>query len=215
MVFFLQSLYNQVMEIKNIHKYIWLELAIWLFIVIFAVGAIRIHNYNSQKHLATYQIFMPDVDGLIVGSPVKYMGVQVGYVSKIKIISSEVYVKFVITDEDFKLPKGVIATVEFNGMGGSKSLEVYPPTIQSIASGKIISVSDPVRLNDAVSLMNEMFDKIDSIISRVSFFAKETGTFDIKDSGLDLLQMEKNVNITNKIIKNLSRGGRHEQRVNK
>ena len=97
-----------------------------------------------------------------------------------------------------------MATVEFNGMGGSKSLEIYPPTKESLASGKIVTVSNPVRLHDAVSLLSEMFDKIDSITSRISFFAKETGTFDINESGLDLSKMQNNLNITDKILKNLN-----------
>lgn len=80
----------------------------------------------------TYK-FLCDVDGLIVGSPVKFMGVQVGYIEKVKIVSNEVYLKIVITAKDVELPKGSIATVEFNGMGGSKSLEIYPPTDESIA----------------------------------------------------------------------------------
>lgn len=196
---------------KDIHKFIWIEFAIWLVIAFIAVAGIRIHNYLHHKQLVTYQIFLPDVDGLIVGSPVKYMGVQVGYVSKIKIVANEVYLKLVITDSDLVLPKGVIATVEFNGMAGSKSLEIYPPTKESIASGKLIVTADPVRLNDALSLFNEMFDKIDSIISRVSFFAKETGTFDIDKSGLDLEKMEENAAAADKIIKMFNRGNDNEQ----
>lgn len=207
MAIFTELVYNSLMDkSKDIHKYIWIEFVIWLLIAFVVIAGIRIHNYKKQKQLVTYQIFLPDVDGLIVGSPVKYMGVQVGYVSKIKIISNEVYLKMVITDKNLQLPKGVIATVEFNGMGGSKSLEIYPPTKESIASGKLIVTADPVRLHDAISLMNEMFDKIDSIISKVSFFAKETGTFDIDKNGLDLKEMQRNANMADKIMKIFNRG---------
>lgn len=207
-------MYNFVMDkSQDIHKYIWLEFAIWLIIAFFVIAGIRIHNFKEHKKLVTYQIFIPDVDGLIVGSPVKYMGVQIGYVSKIKIVSNEVYLKMVITEKDLKLPKGVIATVEFNGMGGSKSLEIYPPTKESLASGKLITVADPVRLHDAISLMSEMFGKIDSIISKVSFFAKETGTFDIDTSGLDLEQMQNNANMADQLIKVFNRGKNIDEKL--
>lgn len=63
---------------------------------------------------------MPDVDGMIVGSPVKFMGVQVGYIQKVHIVSNNVYVKFVVTEKDTYIPEGAIATVEFNGLGGIK-----------------------------------------------------------------------------------------------
>lgn len=127
-------MYNCGMKIfSGMHKYVWLEFAIWFLILCVCISGVRIHNYRKEKALVTYQIFMPDVDGLVVGSPVKFMGVQVGFIEKIKIVREEVYVKFVITDKSVTLPKGSVATVEFNGMGGSKSLEVYAPTEESLA----------------------------------------------------------------------------------
>ena len=186
---------------KDIHKYVWIEFGIWFIILLVLVFGIKLYNYKNSEKLTTYQIFLPDVDGLVVGSPVRYLGVQIGYIDKIKIVYDEVYIKLIITDKDLKLPKGVIATVEFNGMGGSKSLEIYPPTKESIASGKIMAVSKPVRLNDAIALMDHMFDKIDSIASRFSFFAKETGMTDIENSGLNFDKIDENIEKTNQFIK--------------
>jgi len=157
---------------KDIHKYVWIEFGIWFIILLVLVFGIKLYNYKNSEKLTTYQIFLPDVDGLVVGSPVRYLGVQIGYIDKIKIVYDEVYIKLIITDKDLKLPKGVIATVEFNGMGGSKSLEIYPPTKESIASGKIMAVSKPVRLNDAIALMDHMFDKIDENIEKTNQFIK-------------------------------------------
>ena len=186
---------------KDIHKYVWIEFGIWFIILLVLVFGIKFYNYKNYEKLTTYQIFLPDVEGLVVGSPVRYLGVQIGYIDKIKIIYDEVYIKLIITDKDLKLPKGVIAKVEFNGMGGSKSLEIYPPTKESIASGKIMAVSKPVRLNDAIALMDHMFDKIDSIASRFSFFAKETGMTDIENAGLNFDKIDENIEKTNQFIK--------------
>lgn len=185
-------------KIDDIHKYIWVEFAIWFFILCIAVGCIRIYRHNKVKELVTYQLFMPDVDGVIVGSPVKFMGVQVGYVDKVRIVSNDVYLKVVITEKDVTLPKGSIATVEFNGMGGSKSLEVYPPTEESLASKKLIAIQSPKRLHDSLSLLNEMFDKIDSIMSRMSFFANEA---DINDMTKGLEGVQDNMNMLDTMIK--------------
>ena len=137
---------------EGIHKYIWIEFVIWFFILCLVVVGIKIHRYHSEKELVTYQIFMQDVDGLIVGSPVKFMGVPIGYIDKVKIVANDVYLKLIITEKDVELPKGSIATVEFNGLGGSKSLEIYPPTKESAASGKIIVVQSPKRLHDSLGL---------------------------------------------------------------
>ena len=73
-------------KFNDIHKYIRLEFIIWFFILCLVVTGVRIHRHNKAKELVTYQLFMPDVDGIIVGSPVKFMGVQVGYVDKIKML---------------------------------------------------------------------------------------------------------------------------------
>lgn len=199
-----ELMYNCGMKIfSGMHKYVWLEFAIWFLILCVCISGVRIHNYRKEKALVTYQIFMPDVDGLVVGSPVKFMGVQVGFIEKIKIVREEVYVKFVITDKSVTLPKGSVATVEFNGMGGSKSLEVYAPTEESLAEKKLLVVQNPTRLNDALGLLSEMFDKIDSITTRTSFFAKETG-MDNMESGIKLYEMQTNMNVFDKIIKKVS-----------
>ncbi len=187
-------------KFDDIHKFVWIEFLIWFLILCFAVAGVRIYKHNSEKKLVTYQIFMPDVDGIIIGSPVKFMGVQVGHVDKIKIVSNEVYLKIVITDKNLILPKGSIATVEFNGMGGSKSLEIYPPTQESLISGKIISVQNPIRLNDSLTLLGDMFDKINSIMVRTSLFADKTGVIDMKQ-GVELDGIQNNMNILDKWLR--------------
>ena len=146
---------------------------------------------------------MPDVDGLIAGSPVKFMGVQVGYIEKIRIVANDVYLKIVITDKDVVLPKGSIATVEFSGMGGSKSLEVYPPTKESLAENKLIVVQNPKRLHDSLGLLNDMFDKIGSITTKLSFFARETGVMDI-NNGIHTSEIQTNMSAFEKLMKEVS-----------
>ena len=130
-------------------------------------------------------------------------------------MANDVYLKIIITDKDVVLPKGSIATVEFNGMGGSKSLEIYPPTDESLASNKLIVVQNPKRLHDSLGLLNDMFDKLGSITTKVSFFAKETGFTDISE-GIDVAGIETNMELLNKWIKIFSNikkeGVKDEQR---
>jgi len=154
----------------KLHVYAWIELIIWLLILCFAVGGIKMYRYKKFKELKTYQVFMPDVDGMIVGSPVKLMGVQVGYIQKIKVVTNNVYVKFVIDKPEVTIPQGAVATVEFNGLGGSKSLEIIQPTEETIASKQLIVINRPKRLHDSMLLLNDMFDKLGSIGARGSYF---------------------------------------------
>ena len=178
----------------KLHLYAWIEFLIWLIILSLTIFGIKIHNYHKSQELKTYQIFMPDVDGMIVGSPVKFMGVQVGYVQKINIVNNNVYVKFVITEKDVAIPQGSIATVEFNGLGGSKSLEITQPTSETIATNKVIVVNQPKRLHDSMFLLNDMFDKIGAIGTRSAYFLNqfETETKDMKNINPAIITREIN-----------------------
>lgn len=149
--------------------HLWLiEIIVWALIII----AISIPFYNNSRHKqelnATGHAFFEDTDGLIVGSPVRFMGTQVGYLSDVKIIGSEAYVSFVITEKNLKIPHGTIATVEFTGIAGSKSLELYPPTKDSLAQGHAISVVEPIRISTFVDRQQNIASNIINITNQVN-----------------------------------------------
>ena len=192
------------MKLKdNIRLYTWLEFLLWFILLCVCVFAFRLYKYEKMKELPSYQIFMPDVDGMIVGSPVKYMGVQIGYIKNIKILTDKVYVRFVITEKNVTLPKGVIANVEFSGLGGSKSLELYPPIYED--SDKIIIVPDQRRLNDSLTLINEMFLKIDSIGTRITLFADDMGVISDNKLKIDSSVMENKIINLNEFVDQVSK----------
>lgn len=194
------------MNIKDKFKILqWTEALIWIIIISLVIFGIRYHNYQEKKGLKTYQIFLQDVDGLIVGSPVRMMGVAIGYIEKIKIVGDTVYVKFVLNDKDISIPKGAIATVEFNGLGGSKSLEIYPPTEQSLATNKLIVTQRTMRLNDAIGLIDDMFDKLTSMIIRGTHFATEVNGFmpPPKKGPMSFKKQEKDIEEINGLIDKL------------
>lgn len=122
---------------------------------------------------------MPDVDGLIVGSPVCIMGIPIGHVTKTIIINdNEVRVKFRITNRSVHIPQGTIATVEFTGLGGSKSLQLYPPDWprepnELVGNNNYILVDRPKRLRDSMSLLYRMYETLMNIIYTSTNFAKD------------------------------------------
>lgn len=160
-----------------------MELILWVLIFFGIASGIMFAKNKLRKDFETYQIFLPDVDGLIVGSPVRLMGIHVGYISQLNIVGEDVYVKFVVTKPNVKLPPESRATVEFSGLGGSKSLEIYPPTKKSQHSDKLIIAEPPKRIHDALGLLGNMFDKVISISSDISEFSSEIGGIKKENAG--------------------------------
>lgn len=138
-------------------------------------------KYTYKRHFNTYQIFLPDVDGLINGSPVRLMGIQIGYVNQINIVGEDVYVKFIVTAPKTRIPRGSTATVEFSGLGGSKSLEIYPPSLKNSHSDKLLIAQSPKRIHDSLGLLSDMFDQITAIAYNISHFMDEVGIIDSKN----------------------------------
>ena len=135
---------------------LWIaELFVWV-LLIFSASFISLYVYNKNvREKNTYYVFFNDVDGLIKGSPVKIQGYQVGYVSDISFVDDDVFITFIITDKDIVMPKKIAATVEFTGMGGSKSLELYIPKEGSQAKN-YSSTTEPKRLQDFYIYQNQI-----------------------------------------------------------
>ena len=193
----------------KIRLFFALEVIVWLLVIVFTVGLIRYHHIKKQGEFKTYRIFMQDVDGLIEGSSVRMMGVPIGYIKTINIVQDEVYVKFVVTDKDIEIPQGAIATVEFNGMAGSKSLEIYSPDSVSKASGKLITIKKTNRLGAALGLFDDMFAKLDSILVRCNHFSGKLEEIfpksEVVDTNRDSIhEAEESVGLINNMIEELN-----------
>lgn len=167
-------------------KKLWLvELLIWIMILSVVSGSIMLVRYVYRKQYNSYQIFLPDIDGVINGSPVRYMGIEVGYINQLNIVGDEVYIRFVVNNKDFTLPKGAVATVSFTGIGGSKSLEIYPPDKQEGLGDTYIIAQAPKRLGDSFGLFMDMFDQVSEISYEISSFMKEVDVIQLDKKNVD------------------------------
>lgn len=158
------------------------EFLIWLLVIFFFVSISSMGLIFKEKNDKNdYQIFLQDVDGLIVGSPVRMMGIEVGHVTKIKPMKDDVYVKFILTNPKVYIPQGTGVTVEFSGLAGSKSLELYLPQESNYIdkTTPLITIQPPKRLHDAMGLLHDMFKKLGSIIYTTSDFGTKLQAEDL------------------------------------
>jgi len=129
-----------------------------LLVGLISIGITFTENYLSSRK--TYNVTFKDVDGLIVGSPVRVMGIQVGHVIKVKPVNDNVNVIFVITNNNVNISKNSVINVQFTGIAGSKSLEIQP-SISHKSGEELFKVTEPIRID---SVMNSQLDITKSIL---------------------------------------------------
>lgn len=135
-----------------------IEIIIWLLITVGLIifGTKTFNDYlNSRKVI---EAIFKDVDSIMIGSPVRLMGVQVGHVAQIRPINDEVVLKIVITDTTAKIPQKIKVGVESYGLAGSRSIEILP--LDLTEKDKNIKITEPIRLNSLFEVQKTFADII-------------------------------------------------------
>lgn len=148
-------------------KYLVEILIIVFVILLVSLGISFAFNKHYKTHL--YKLNFQDVDGIIKGSPVKFMGVVVGHVSNLKYENKEILASILITKKGIDIPACSTAKVEFTGIVGSKSIEIMPPTDEECEE-KIVTYN-PLRINEffnSIQIYNRALEGIDNGLKKFS-----------------------------------------------
>ena len=149
-------------------KPILIEILIWAVILTIIFSGIIFGYSKIFVEPNIYNIQFKDIDGITNGSPVRFMGINVGYVRKLQTKDKHVNVQIIVTKKDMKIPNGTVARVEFYGLGGSKSIELMPPD-GSCDVG--ILTGDTIRINDvakeAISIV-EIIEGLEKYVKGIS-----------------------------------------------
>ncbi len=168
-------------------KPIVIEIIIWTAILT-AIFCALIFGYSKffvEPNI--YTIKFKDIDGITEGSPVRFMGINVGYVRSLKSKDKYINVQILITKKDMKIPNGTAARVEFYGLGGSKSIELMPPDGScdvGILSGDTIRIDDVVRESQSIVAFIEMIEKYVKGINHSKAQKMLQSIYEIKDETL-------------------------------
>lgn len=191
-------------------KPIVIELLIWIVIlsILCASGIFVYHKFFVEPNV--YVIQFKDIDGITKGSPVRFMGINIGYVRNLKNKNKHINAQIIITKKDLKIPDGTIARVEFYGLGGSKSIELMPPDGNcdvGILTGNTIRLNDVA--HETVSLVGviEMIEKYVQNINEKSvqkFLVEIKSIKDdkIKNMGNEFTNIESNLGQKFETVKN-------------
>ena len=104
-----------------------------LIILIFTVLWIKGRSLSTGERI---EVVFHDVNGIRAGSGVQMMGLRIGQIEEIIPVidgkDSHVKIKFVITENDVKIPKASTISIQQSGLIGEQFLEVMPPKVNYI-----------------------------------------------------------------------------------
>lgn len=133
------------------------ELSVLILIFLFVITSVMVFNHYKFEKPNTYNIVFKDIDSIVKGSPVRFMGINVGHVVKLRRKDGYIICKIRITKEGVKIPDMTRAKVAFNGLGGSKSVELFPP-LTNEPDIKGIIADESLRINDFAAVVKDLKD---------------------------------------------------------
>ncbi len=145
------------------------EILVIIFAALVLSGLVAYGIKKTVYDKNLYTLYFRDVDGIITGSPVKFMGVTVGHVSKLTLKGNKIKANIFISKKDIKIPDCANARVEFSGIVGSKYIEITPPDGSGKCGG--IIANDPLRISAIVEIMdiyNRAFKGLENGIKKFS-----------------------------------------------
>lgn len=175
--------------------FLWIVALIAISVIVVFVQSVQVQKSNS------YYMFFTDIDGLTKGSPVRLMGMQIGYVQQIRVFDDKVFVSFLVTDKNAKMPEPATAAVEFYGLGGSKSLEIEPIKPNGQVKEDFIITREPYRIQMFFDATNEINRNLISISNSFTSIVDEKNLYQTKA----LLLMSSKIRELNCALKDINK----------
>lgn len=128
-----------------------IEIIVWVAIISALIWLAGDYLYSLKHEKKLVTVAFDDVDGLEIGAPVRFMGVEIGSIKQLDLKNDKVDVTFSLKNPDFQIPDDSTVTIQFTGLVGSKTLEIEPPKIKTTLKEKLIVVN-PIRISSFVEM---------------------------------------------------------------
>jgi len=154
-----------------------LKVGIFIFvgIVILSVIVFSIGNFYSVKRGYVLNILFSFANGISVGAPVRYAGVEVGEVQDIEVYFDEKenipMVRLLVwVSQNTWINEDSKAAINTLGLLGEKYLEIIPGTRETklLQKGDTLRGKDPVSTEELTRDTKEMLAKIDNMMESVN-----------------------------------------------
>lgn len=135
---------------KNTVRFV--EILLWIGLISIIVFS-TISFVNTQKaNKRLIQISFGDIDGLEIGAPVNFMGVEIGAIEGFKLNDDNILVSFSVKDKDLVIPENSTVVVQFTGLVGAKTLEIEPPEGKVYTKENLIAIN-PIRISSFIEII--------------------------------------------------------------
>lgn len=161
-----------------------LKVGIFIFIgiVILSVIVFSIGNFYSVKRGYILDVVFNFANGIGMGAPVRYAGVEVGEIKDIKVYFDEQENKPMVNltiwvAQNTWINENAKATINTLGLLGEKYLEITPGTREArlLNKGDILRGYDPVSTEELTRSTKDLMAKIDSLIESINKIAGDEG----------------------------------------
>jgi len=157
-----------------------LKVGIFIFIgiVILSVIIFSIGNFYSVKRGYSIDVVFSFANGIGIGAPVRYSGVQVGEVQEINIYFDEKEKKPLVrltvwVSQNTWINENAKASINTLGLLGEKYLEISPGTRDArlLQKGDVLRGSDPVSTEELARSTKELIERIATLTDSVNKIA--------------------------------------------
>lgn len=161
-----------------------LKVGIFIFIgiVILSLIIFSIGNFYSVKRGYNLDVVFSFANGIGIGAPVRYSGVQVGEVQEINVYFDEKenrpLVKLTVwVSQNTWINENAKASINTLGLLGEKYLEISPGTRDTrlLQKGDILRGQDPVSTEEIARSTKELIEKISLLTESVNKIAGDDG----------------------------------------
>ena len=176
------------------------EIIVWLVVLVLGFYFFIYHTAVKESTKNIYYMFVDDAAGLVKGSPVRFMGINIGHVIRlVKIFDNKVFVSFLVTEDNVKIPHRATAQIEFYGLGGSTSLELNPSTSTDTDDKEALLIGKSYRVQDFWNGSAQVSDVLINIYGSFGRMIKKTDLLNHKDWLKQNALLENVINQTDKI----------------
>ena len=157
-----------------------LKVGIFIFIgiVILSVIIFSIGNFYSVKRGYNLDVVFSFANGIGIGAPVRYSGVQVGEVQDINIYFDEKEKKPLVkltvwVSQNTWINENAKASINTLGLLGEKYLEISPGTreVRLLQKGDVLRGSDPVSTEELARSTKELIERITTLTESINKIA--------------------------------------------